>query len=755
MKSSGLWKGCTVLLSIVSIALLIAVTVLTIQLKELVAESARGKTQQEETKVVSTYKSPTTPTKSVFDTLTEEEIIEIRNFMFNQPELNLVPIDQATVSSNYIYLIESVLPSKKDVLEHLDSDHTLPVRSARVTCFMGEKTTPRVEEFLVFPIPKVSGYTRYINPVQRPGPIPWNSRPDTDPETNEIDKRLVGPVMLTLYPVLKATYGYWYHNCTDRCIFFVYAAKGLVAGDRQMYVRGFRAKLDGYYLWPMSLALLVNCNGNDPSKFKLTKLYYEENSFHTAQELLIAYNNGSIKKRVYGYPPTGPTYGSPDLRGEREANWKKLPKQTEPDGRRFTVDGQKVKYLDWEFNFRLRAVTGLQVMDMRYKDERIAYEVSMADIIVLYSGKEPEGLQANLHDASWSIGARHRPLLRGYDCPDNALYFNNTFFDSGTGTAQVFHDALCLFEHNTALPISRHTSVNFYGSDNPKYLYKYNMPGSVMILRGIPTLWNYDYIFDFVFHPNGVMETRVAATGYVQPWNWSPGEAESPYGNFINREFGILANLHHHLFNFKFDLDIRGQLNRFETWDITLENRTNPLAPGKRWYQTKMNRTLRKTEKEALVSYIFEEPKYYVICNQKAYNSVGYPKGYRIFSNSFSKQLLPEGWQAENGFSWSRYQVAVTKFKDNEDTTASLYGQAEPYCPVRKFEKFYSDNENIVDRDLVAWVSLGLQHIPVMEDIPVTTTPGKQLSVVLAPLNYFDEDPTLTSQDAIVIRPED
>ena len=36
--------------------------------------------------------------------------------------------------------------------------------------------------------------------------------------------------------------------------------------------------------------------------------------------------------------------------------------------------------------------------------------------------------------------------------------------------------------------------------------------------------------------------------------------------------------------------------------------------------------------------------------------------------------------------------------------------------------QFQEDNESIVDEDLVSWITLGVNHIPTAEDIPVTTT---------------------------------
>ena len=44
------------------------------------------------------------------------------------------------------------------------------------------------------------------------------------------------------------------------------------------------------------------------------------------------------------------------------------------------------------------------------------------------------------------------------------------------------------------------------------------------------------------------------------------------------------------------------------------------------------------------------------------------------------------------------------------------------FNPVISLAQFQEDNDSIVDEDLVSWITLGVNHIPTAEDIPVTTT---------------------------------
>ena len=50
---------------------------------------------------------------------------------------------------------------------------------------------------------------------------------------------------------------------------------------------------------------------------------------------------------------------------------------------------------------------------------------------------------------------------------------------------------------------------------------------------------------------------------------------------------------------------------------------------------------------------------------------------------------------------------------------------------------------------MVAWVTLGVHHIPRTEDLPVMPTPGTEMSFLLMPFNYFSEDPSVGDKDNV------
>jgi diamine oxidase len=67
----------------------------------------------------------------------------------------------------------------------------------------------------------------------------------------------------------------------------------------------------------------------------------------------------------------------------------------------------------------------------------------------------------------------------------------------------------------------------------------------------------------------------------------------------------------------------------------------------------------------------------------------------QITSNSL--QVIKEGTGQEPAISWARYQVAVTKYKETERQSSSVYAMYDGMNPVVDFQSFIDDNETITD----------------------------------------------------------
>ena len=60
---------------------------------------------------------------------------------------------------------------------------------------------------------------------------------------------------------------------------------------------------------------------------------------------------------------------------------------------------------------------------------------------------------------------------------------------------------------------------------------------------------------------------------------------------------------------------------------------------------------------DAAYSYNFDTPKYLIMYSESSRNAYGYPRGYRIHSESMTKLLLPKEYRGYRSRAWAEYQV--------------------------------------------------------------------------------------------------
>ncbi|KAK1335253.1 hypothetical protein QTO34_004837 [Cnephaeus nilssonii] len=69
----------------------------------------------------------------------------------------------------------------------------------------------------------------------------------------------------------------------------------------------------------------------------------------------------------------------------------------------------------WSFVLRQRSSMGLQVLNVHFGGERIAYEVSVQEAVALYGGHTPAGMQTKYIDMGWGLGTVTHELAPGID----------------------------------------------------------------------------------------------------------------------------------------------------------------------------------------------------------------------------------------------------------------------------------------------------------------------------------------------------
>ncbi|XP_076443736.1 putative amine oxidase [copper-containing] isoform X2 [Babylonia areolata] len=589
-------------------------------------------------------------------------------------------------------MMDLLLPPKQRVLSFLDSQRPQPAREARVMIFRGDKMPPVVEEYRVGPLSNPT-YANLINGTQRRNPVSFSLRPLANVEFGAIIHHLLPVVDQKVGHILLESYGGKFWDCDANCLNFYPAPVGTELIRTMTRKVWFMANyhVEYYTLHTLDFGFLMNLEGSDPTQWSVEQVWYSGTMYSSLDDLADKYaNDPTTNKTRVEYPRDSPDLTSTQrLRGIPKPDPpQRPPLQMEPDGKRYIIHHRHVRYLHWDFDIRLSAFTGPQVYNVRFQGDRIAYELGVSEIAVFYAGYNPMQRLTNFVDSGALIGTHSKSLIPGVDCPEGATFLNVSFFGEGMEVPTTLERAQCVFEQDTGVPLRRHLSYArsegaFYGG----------MSDSVLVVRSILTIVNYDYIVDFVFHQSGAIECRAISTGYIMSSFYNADEA--PYGFRLNAE--IVANIHHHMFHFKADLDIGGTSNRYETLDISEEEVQLRQVPTTKYKQIKFQRHLYNTENEAVYKYNFDAPMYHIVHNEDKKTKHGVPRAFRLHMAGVSKQLLTLGENNEKSIPWARQQLAVTVQKDDELVSSSPFAMFDSYNPVTDFSNFISD-ESIVDK---------------------------------------------------------
>ncbi|KAM4716568.1 retina-specific copper amine oxidase [Anableps anableps] len=663
----------------------------------------------------------------VFADLSQEEYLQVQQYMLKQKGLNISTKQTTKPSENFLFLIDLSLPKKSEAVAYLDGKGQKPKREATVVIFYGLKDS--IKEYVVGPLPNPT-YHRDVTNERYNMDLPICKRLVTIGEYTLMFKFLETEVFSKLRKLLKESFGV---DGEKHLNTFEQMPRGVQSGDRKTWISFFR-DMSGMYIHPVGFEVLLNHESVNASQWKLEKLLYNGKYFNTVEELKMEYDNGKVKKIVYKETPD---YGS--LK-PRKKPLQIPPQQFYAEGKRYSIKNNQVLYLDWSFAFGLSSLTGMRVFDVRFNGERIAYEISVQEAMSVYGSVTPGMILTKFLDSSIGIGRFAHELVRGVDCPYNADYVD-TYRYIDVPVPVRYRNSICIFEHNMGQPLRRHFADFFHNSYG-------GMVNSALVFRTITAIGNYDYLWDFIFYQSGSVEAKVHATGYISSSYLVDGNLK--YGHQVAEN--VLGNIHTHFISFKVDLDVAGEKNVFQAKDMEFSNVSLPWMPDRYAMVPRLVEKQLRTEKEAALRYDTKTPRYLHIASKKT-NRWGHQRSYKLQVFSFAGDHLPESQSEERSMSWARYKVAITKHKDSEQFSSSLYSQNDVWTPAVDFSKYIEDDENIEDQDLVAWVTTGFLHIPHAEDIPNTVTVGNGGGVILRPHNYFDEDPSISSTDSVYFIP--
>jgi primary-amine oxidase len=129
------------------------------------------------------------------------------------------------------------------------------------------------------------------------------------------------------------------------------------------------------------------------------------------------------------------------------------------------------------------------------------------------------------------------------------------------------------------------------------------------------------------------------------------------------------------------------------------------------------------------------------IVNETKLNSIsGNPTGYKIIAPPSQMLLAHTSSVAAKRAKFAQHHLWVSKYRDG-DLWAGGKFTTNSYEETDGLSSYVARAENVRNDDLVVWVTMGITHIPRVEDFPVM--PTEKLSLMLKPADFFSRNPAI------------
>jgi primary-amine oxidase len=145
------------------------------------------------------------------------------------------------------------------------------------------------------------------------------------------------------------------------------------------------------WIHPISFFQYIDVSGSDPSQFSVLKIVYNHQVFSSTADFIAAWKNKTLKRlparpdqdpREGGDPDAWSTRRRPPGAQDRDLDDLPGPRSVSFAGLRFRVDRatQFVSWMGWQMFLGFDRDMGLSLWDVRFRGERIIYEVRAASM---------------------------------------------------------------------------------------------------------------------------------------------------------------------------------------------------------------------------------------------------------------------------------------------------------------------------------------------------------------------------------------
>ncbi len=426
---------------------------------------------------------------------------------------------------------------------------------------------------------------------------------------------------------------------------------------------------------------------------------------------------------------------SPHKRDFSKAAQSESPASNSCDGKTYPwqISGTQVSWKNWRFRFQMHPREGLVLYDVGQVSSGVFRPIldraSLSEMIVPYSDPgENWYWRAAFDEGDYGIGNNANPLQRGVHFPVDGQAIDTLIADN-YGNIIKQPSSVAIYERSAGVLWSH------YNPDNNLMLAR---SAKELVITFIFTVGNYDYGISWVFKENGTIQMHAILTGMLLAKGYELNKCgrcstlsrADQFGMLIDTN--LIATAHQHFFNFRLDFAVDGPHNSIA--EVKLEEAGDDIEnPYGNVFL--INEYLLQSESESMRNPDSSSATHWWVYNPNRKNHLGHFSGYVLEpgeGGAYKGKLNSMPFRAAP---FLKNSLHVTQYHPEEMHAAGDFpnqneGEGIPAWIATR-------DDSIVNKDLVVWYTLGVTHLPVVEDWPIM--PIHKAQFTLKPMNFFEE----------------
>jgi primary-amine oxidase len=406
---------------------------------------------------------------------------------------------------------------------------------------------------------------------------------------------------------------------------------------------------------------------------------------------------------------------------------------TQPDGASFTVNGQEIRWQKWRFRYTMHPREGVVLHTVAYEDDGrvrpILYRASLSEMVVPYADPDRNWRWRSAFDVGeYSVGRLASSIEPKTDAPAYATLLDATFADDD-GAPYVLERAVGIYERDGGMLWKHYEG---YSKTNE------SRRARQLVVFFIATIGNYDYALNWVFHQDGTIEADAALSGIMLPKGVK--DAKVTHAGLASTGHLVSANIvaphHQHFFNFRLDFDVDGTSNAVHEMNTRAmaAGPANPALNGMVMHETRLDRELIAKRQLSL-----QTARHWLVLNPTAQTALGHHPSYILVPGVNSVPYVAPASEVRRRAGFLNHHFWATRYNPDELSAAGAYPNQS--TGGDGLPKWISNDESLVNQDVVVWYTMGVTHIPRPEEWPIM--PVTHVGFKMIPGGFFVRNPAL------------